>query len=240
MQHEEDVLNKRFDRFALRRNIEGRMKRVRARSASRTRPSLHDAKESNPSSPRSSVATQWEKIKKTKQAKLAFLEKVKQGRIMINVLSCSNLLALDETSGASDPYVGVMVENVGKVVPGDVQYTNVRFKTINPVFNEVVTFRVYSWTGTARVKFSVYDEDGGDKEDNDKLGDAILQIKLPEKSQFKNGQYKSQPQTVFLVGDSPHANYGSLNFSFSYMPDRSPLAETASESFKNASYISPH
>ena len=89
------------------------MKRVRARSASRTRPSLHDAKESNPSSPRSSVATQWEKIKKTKQAKLAFLEKVKQGRIMINVLSCSNLLALDETSGASDPYVGVMVENVG-------------------------------------------------------------------------------------------------------------------------------
>ena len=240
LQHEEDVLNKRFDRFALRRNIEGRMKRVRARSASRTRPSLHDAKESNPSSPRSSVATQWEKIKKTKQAKLAFLEKVKQGRIMINVLSCSNLLALDETSGASDPYVGVMVENVGKVVPGDVQYTNVRFKTINPVFNEVVTFRVYSWTGTARVKFSVYDEDGGDKEDNDKLGDAILQIKLPEKSQFKNGQYKSQPQTVFLVGDSPHANYGSLNFSFSYMPDRSPLAETASESFKNASYISPH
>ena len=94
LQHEEDVLNKRFDRFALRRNIEGRMKRVRARSASRTRPSLHDAKESNPSSPRSSVATQWEKIKKTKQAKLAFLEKVKQGRIMINVLSCSNLLAL--------------------------------------------------------------------------------------------------------------------------------------------------
>ena len=224
---EEEVVSRECEILRAKHEIQSQMKQVRARSARRVRPTITTIRQHVDTPATNQLQSMREKFEK--HAK--YLNSIRQGTLHITIHNCKNLKAVDETSNASDPYVKVFPKNLGGQICPSMRQTNCRFKQLSPQFEEVLSFRVYSWKTTGSLRFCVFDEDGGDESGNELLGEYMYtSLILP--MTYTNGTAQSPRMEVSLG-----AGNGSLCFSYAYSPDKNPMAANAEERMKNTSYI---
>ena len=132
-----------ISRESLRQKIKLSMEAIKKRKAYR---STNNVKKTiainNVNSNRNKISNN---IKPNRMNRQHFLKSIKQGTLIVKILSCKNLKVADEVSGASDPYITFKFHNLG-LHTGKRYSTVAKFKTISPVFNETFNFRIYNMT----------------------------------------------------------------------------------------------
>ncbi|XP_069747043.1 uncharacterized protein sytl2a isoform X2 [Narcine bancroftii] len=149
------------------------------------------------------------------QISLDYVDKLKEFHIF--VVRCSDLAAVDEKKNRSDPYVK------SYLLPDRVKLgkkkTSVKKKTLNPVYNEILRYKVEKNVLMAQtLNLSVWHNDTFGR--NSFLGEVVMEL---DKWNWNNKQmewYNLKPRSLHAVSPYTMDNKGTLKVAFRYIPQK--------------------
>ncbi|XP_062910014.1 synaptotagmin-like protein 2 isoform X6 [Mobula hypostoma] len=144
------------------------------------------------------------------QFSLDYVDKLKEFHIF--VVRCSDLAAADEKKNRSDPYVK------SYLLPDKVKLgkkkTTVKKKTLSPVYNEILRYKVEKNILLAQtLNLSVWHNDTFGR--NDFLGEVEIELEKWDWSNKQMEWYNLKPKTVTSYTSD---NKGTLRVAFRYIP----------------------
>ncbi|XP_041054917.1 synaptotagmin-like protein 4 isoform X2 [Carcharodon carcharias] len=144
------------------------------------------------------------------QFSLDYVDKLKEFHIF--VVRCSDLAAAEEKKNRSDPYVKSYLLP-DKIKMGK-RKTSVKKKSLNPVYNEVLRYKIEKATLMAQtLNLSVWHNDTFGR--NSFLGEVEVELKKWDWSNKKMDWHKLKPRTLSV---NRMDDRGSLKVAFRYIP----------------------
>ncbi|XP_067842381.1 synaptotagmin-like protein 2 isoform X7 [Heptranchias perlo] len=144
------------------------------------------------------------------QFSLDYVDKLKEFHIF--VVRCSDLAAAEEKKNRSDPYVKSYLLP-DKIKMGK-RKTSVKKKTLNPVYNEILRYKIEKATLLAQtLNLSVWHNDTFGR--NNFLGEVEIDLEKWDWSNKKMDWYNLKPRTL---STNRMDDKGSLKVAFRYIP----------------------
>ncbi|XP_064489052.1 uncharacterized protein LOC135400948 isoform X2 [Ornithodoros turicata] len=160
-----------------------------------------------------SAAGRYGTVVVTGEAQFSLVYNPKSGMLEVHVKQCRGLAPVDTKKNRSDPYVKVYL--LPDRTKSGKRKTKVKKNNLNPVFDEVLKFRVTMSELQARVLWlSVWHSDIFGR--NDFLGEVMLQLSERAFKQTDSKWYPLQERRESL--ETPLSYKGDLLLSLKYMP----------------------